>query len=203
MMNKSKIFKTVVLLAVIVVIGPAAAIVLHSQLSGRPATQPQQPTTETSCVPSLKPAGTIIALSRQQKEMLLGLPLSRNYDRLSPQLVGLREKLDANGVVMVDYSKYGQGWDYNPEAVGRYAIRALTTFLESDDERYLALFQNKCDWLVSNLKQSKHGLWQWFYKFDYIVNNVYDLKKPWASAMAQGTAIAALARAHYLTGSQK
>ncbi len=37
MMNKSKIFETVVLLAVIVAIGLAAAIVLHSRSSGRPA----------------------------------------------------------------------------------------------------------------------------------------------------------------------
>jgi len=161
----------------------------------RPGSQPKP-----CSRPALAPVDPLPELEPAVKARLLELPLSRNFPPFREALTSHRERFDDRGVVMCDYTKYGQGWAYNPEAVARYGIRAVRSYLESGDAYYLALFKRQCDWLVSNLRRSRDGLWQWTYDFDYVVNDVYDLKGPWGSAMAQGTAMAALARGHALFG---
>jgi hypothetical protein len=175
---------------------PATATTKEVVATTRPAltTQPRADLPAVHPLPRIEPA---------LKRELLDLPLSQLFPPLGSFVEGSREKLDADGVVVCDYSAYGVGWGYNPEAISRAAIRALNTYLTSDDPYFLALFKRQLEWLADHQRRTEEGLWQWTYDFDYRVNDVYSLDGPWGSAMAQGTAIAALARGYRVFGDRR
>ena len=129
------------------------------------------------------------------------LPLSRLLDPIpyNPKF-DPRERYDTNGILQGDYSAYGKGWLFSPEAISRHALKSLNGYIHTGDHRLYDRFILYSKWIRDHLERTDKGQWMWCYHFDYEVNNVYNMKSPWGSALAQGQCIATLARAYALTG---
>ena len=95
---------------------------------------------------------------------------------------------DAKGIPMVQYDASLQ---YNPTIIAGQAIGFYGQWLQTGSASDKELFLKYCDWLVSH--QQDDG--RWLYTFQFGTQPV-----PWWSALAQGHAIAALARAFSVTG---
>lgn len=106
-----------------------------------------------------------------------------------------RISLDAEGIPTV---QYGSGRSYNPVTVALFGLSAFNRWKATGKVADREYFLKTARWLVTRQDVSTGC---WFYDFDFpYVTLGETLRKPWASAMAQGLAMSSLARAHRLTG---
>ena len=99
-----------------------------------------------------------------------------------------KHRTDANGIPMIAYNGVLR---YNPSVIAGEALGYFSDWISTGSDASWAVFLRDCDWLVAN--QSADGLW--LYEFAY-----YGQPVPWWSAVAQGQALSALARAYQRTG---
>jgi heparosan-N-sulfate-glucuronate 5-epimerase len=95
---------------------------------------------------------------------------------------------DTAGIAMASYP---WGDEYNPVTIAQVAVSNYSEWLTTHEPARWATFIRHVEWLVAN--QTADGLW--LYRFPFGGQPV-----PWWSAMAQGQAISALARAYRVTG---
>jgi len=88
---------------------------------------------------------------------------------------------------------------YLAVTIAQYALGNYDEYLRTQDSRYLKRFFGSADWLVKNLVEYRSGLWGWINDHDKMV---YNLKKPWLSALSQGQALSVLVRAYQETNDQ-
>jgi heparosan-N-sulfate-glucuronate 5-epimerase len=103
--------------------------------------------------------------------------------------------LGLDGVPLVRYP--GIGYHKNPVTIAQYGLWAYGAYLNHRDAQHRQIALHVADWLVTNQNKNR-----WFYDFNYTIDGA-SLKKPWASAMAQGQAMSLLERAYRLTGDQR
>jgi len=121
-----------------------------------------------------------------------------NYYISSDSLFTTNLYKDNQGVVYNDYG-LSIGNQYNPAYIAWYGLLSLEKYLSTNDEDFLANFNNQLDWIVSNYRDWGDRGIVWTYDFDWQENNAF-LQAPWVSAMAQGLAISILTRGYRLTG---
>lgn len=80
--------------------------------------------------------------------------------------------------------------------IAQYALGNYDEYLRTQNSLYLKRFLGSADWLVKNLVEFRGGLWGWVNEHDRMV---YNLKKPWLSALSQGQALSVLVRAYQET----
>lgn len=82
---------------------------------------------------------------------------------------------------------------YIPVTIAQYALGNYDQYLENGQAEYKEKLIQCADWFVDNLVEHCNGVWGWEHTYD---NQLYNLKKPWLSALAQGQALSVLARAY-------
>lgn len=112
-------------------------------------------------------------------------------------LSGGRVQLSDAGVPRYYYPRLG--WRDNPAYVAWWGLMSLNRYLASGGQRHWEAFQTQAEWLRSQWRPWAGGAKVWAYDFDWREGRAY-LKAPWVSAMAQGLALSALARAYSLAG---
>ncbi len=104
---------------------------------------------------------------------------------------------DDDGVPMLNY--FGKiGVQYNPDAIGQYALGHFERYLNTGDPAHRDIFFRQVDWFAGNLKEREKGIGVWEYDFDW--EYFRKLKGPWYTSLGQGHGISVLTRAHSLTG---
>jgi len=109
---------------------------------------------------------------------------------------------DDKGVPYVNY-EYVEGIyignQRNPVSISQEAFTIYKKFEKTKDEKSKKLLINNADWLVENSNNhNDYAILE--YNFPW---PVYDLEKPWRSAMAQGQAIQALIKADKISANKK
>lgn len=102
--------------------------------------------------------------------------------------------VDPKGVPLIDYGG-AVGIQYNPWAVGHFALALFQRFLQSHDSRYRERFLVLADWFLAHKQYRPSGIVLWPYNFDYPPS----LQAPWYSSLAQSVAISVLLRAYLWT----
>jgi hypothetical protein len=105
---------------------------------------------------------------------------------------------DSRGVPMIDYGGT-VGVQYNPWAVGHFALAVFHKFLQTGDAHYHAWFLALADWFVTSRQLHPPNAIVWAYNFAYPPG----LKAPWFSALAQSVAVSVLLRSYLWTGNSK
>lgn len=113
--------------------------------------------------------------------------------------------VDENGIPVNDYSKKllirgVSGRHYNPLTVSHWVLGAFDDYLRTGSQADYQLFLRRADWLVDNLHVTPNGAGYWYYHVDW--GPPYNVKAPFASAMAQGFGLSGLMRAYQCTGRQ-
>lgn len=125
--------------------------------------------------------------------------------------------LDEQGIPRLRYTRLGKELYYNPVYVAIYGLYYYDRWQQNgenayflryyrvypphvlEDSRWLELFLATADWLVENQQVRdwgglKYGVYEYDFPWD-----IYNLRPPWRSAMAQGLAIQVLVRAWLVT----
>ncbi len=82
---------------------------------------------------------------------------------------------------------------YVPVTIAQYALGNYDLYLATGQAPYREKLLQCADWFVANLVRHCADIWGWQHTYD---NQIYNLKKPWLSALAQGQALSVLARAY-------
>jgi D-glucuronyl C5-epimerase C-terminus. len=82
---------------------------------------------------------------------------------------------------------------YIPVTIAQYALGNYDQYLTTGQVEYKEKLIRCADWFVDNLSENCSDVWGWKHTYD---NQIYNLKKPWLSALAQGQALSVLARAY-------
>ncbi len=114
-------------------------------------------------------------------------------------------EVDENGIPVNDYSKKllirgVTGRHYNPLTVSHWVLGAFDDFLRTGNPADYKLFLRRANWLVDNLRETPAGVGYWYYQVDW--GPPYNVKAPFASAMAQGFGLSGLMRAYQYTDNQ-
>ena len=110
-------------------------------------------------------------------------------------------QVDEDGIPVNDYTRKllirgVTGRTYSPLTVSHWALGAYDDWLCTGERKHHELFLRRADWLVEN-QVRKDGAGWWYYGVPW--GMPYNVKPPWASAMAQGFALSALMRAYQQT----
>jgi heparosan-N-sulfate-glucuronate 5-epimerase len=113
-------------------------------------------------------------------------------------------EVDEQGVPVNDYTRKllirgVTGRTYNPLTVSHWVLGSYDDWLRTGERQHRELFLRRADWLVEN-QVVKGGVGWWYYAVPW--GPPYQVKPPWASAMAQGFALSGLMRAHQETGEE-
>ena len=106
---------------------------------------------------------------------------------------------DNNGIPMVNYGRK-TGIQYNPVTIAQYSLAHLLMHIKTKEDKFKKIFLNGAEWFLENYSAHKNDSIVWFYKFDL---TECELKSPWLSAMAQGSAVSVLLRANQITNNKK
>jgi hypothetical protein len=82
---------------------------------------------------------------------------------------------------------------YLPVTIAQYALGNYDQYLTTGQPEFKEKLIRCADWFVDNLTEHCSGIWGWQHTYD---NQIYNLPKPWLSALAQGQALSVLARAY-------
>jgi len=111
-----------------------------------------------------------------------------------------RKYLDKDNIPMLNY--YGDiGVQYNPIAISQFGLGNFNLYKKNKDKKNKELFIACSDWLVSNIRKNKKGVWVWMHNFDFEYKEI--LQSPWYSGLAQGQGISLLVRAYKETNERK
>lgn len=88
---------------------------------------------------------------------------------------------------------------YLSVTIAQYALGNYDEYMRTQNSMYLKRFLGSADWLVKNLVEHRSGQWGWINDHDKMI---YNLKKPWLSALSQGQALSVLVRAYQETNDQ-
>jgi len=102
--------------------------------------------------------------------------------------------LGKDGLPVVYYPD--AGYQRNPVTIEQYGLWAYDEYLSKKDAEHRRIVIRVANWLVSNQSNGR-----WYYHFDYTIHGA-SLRKPWASAMAQGQAMSLLERAYRISGTR-
>lgn len=102
---------------------------------------------------------------------------------------------DPHGIPMIDYSGT-VGIQYNPWAVGHFALALFQRFLQTRESQHRERFIILADWFLTHGQHQSSEIVLWPYNFDYPPS----LQAPWYSSLAQSVAISVLLRAYLWTG---
>lgn len=111
-------------------------------------------------------------------------------------------EVDEYGIPVNDYTRKllirgVTGRTYNPLTVSHWVLGAYDDWLATGEREHYELFLRRADWLVEN-QVLKRGAGWWYYTVRW--GPPYNVRPPWASAMAQGFALSGLIRAYQETG---
>ncbi len=114
-------------------------------------------------------------------------------------------EVDENGIPVNDYSKKllirgVTGRHYNPLTISHWVLGAFDDYLRTGNQNDYNLFLRRADWLVENLHITANGAGYWYYHVNW--GPPYNVKAPFASAMAQGFGLSGLVRAYQYTNRQ-
>lgn len=95
--------------------------------------------------------------------------------------------------------RYGENYYYNPTIVAQFALTQYGKYINGNEQAY-DLFIEAIEKIIS--MQDDTGAFTYDFKWKYYLTG--ETYKPgWASAMAQGQCLSALARAYYLTNNDE
>lgn len=100
--------------------------------------------------------------------------------------------LGRNRLPVVRYE--GQGYRTNPVTIAQFGLWQYGVFLRTGAKPARAAFLRASDWFVDHQRGGR-----WWYDFAFS-HDGWTMSPPWASAMAQGSAMSLLERAYRLTG---
>lgn len=106
-------------------------------------------------------------------------------------------EFDSEGIPLVEIDGH---LAYLPVTIAQYALGNYDEYLASTRPVNKERFLRSADWLVSNLTEFKQAGMGWINDHD---KGIYNLPKPWLSALSQGQALSVLARAYQETGEIK
>jgi hypothetical protein len=86
---------------------------------------------------------------------------------------------------------------YVPVTIAQYALGNYDLYLATGQKAYREKLLQCADWFTDNLVLHRADIWGWQHNYE---NRIYNLQKPWLSALAQGQALSVLARAYRETG---
>ena len=125
---------------------------------------------------------------------------------LGPYYMTFEEKalyagpFDRGGIPLLDY--HGTvGRQYYSIAISQYALGNYNLFKKSEKSECLERFVTNSEWLLDNLKKTKHGTYLWTHMFDF--EYFRPLIAPWYSGLAQGQGLSVMVRAFAETGDHK
>lgn len=104
---------------------------------------------------------------------------------------------DENGIPLVNVN----GKDsYIPVTIAQYALGNFDNFIDTNDEKYIAVVKRCADWFIDNINEL--GINNKGYVHD---NNqeIYGIKAPWFSALAQAQAMSVLSRYYKYSNDKK
>jgi heparosan-N-sulfate-glucuronate 5-epimerase len=102
-------------------------------------------------------------------------------------------EFDAEGIPLVEIDGH---LSYLPVTISQYALGNYDEYANTKKPIYKERFLHSANWLVKNLVEFKAAGWGWVNDHD---KGIYNLKKPWLSALSQGQALSVLARAYQET----
>lgn len=102
-------------------------------------------------------------------------------------------EFDAEGIPLVEMDGH---LSYLPVTISQYALGNYDEYINKKQPVNWERFLRSADWLVTNLVVFKTAGWGWVNDHD---KGIYNLKKPWLSALSQGQALSVLARAYQET----
>lgn len=107
-------------------------------------------------------------------------------------------KFDDKGIPFVNYGIINSGnvgEQRNPVFIALKTIEEYKKYQRTKNEKARSILIDNARWLVTNsVIHDQHAILEYQYSWP-----VYNMKKPWRSAMAQGLALQALVKAHMLT----
>ena len=96
--------------------------------------------------------------------------------------------VDEEGIPLVEID--GKTY-YSPVTIAQYALGNFDMYTDTNEEKYINVVKKCADWFVENTINIKEDIFGLAIEWD---NQIYNLPKPWISALAQGQAISVLAR---------
>lgn len=131
--------------------------------------------------------------------------------RVTPVMSGCFGPFDADGVPLVDNDKLfnnspivgkkdAYGIHYTPVTIAQFGLSLYSSHLQKPNPKYYNLFISQADWHVNNISATSDGGGVWLHNFEF---PIYNLHKPWISAMAQGQGISLVLRAYQATKNSK
>lgn len=106
-------------------------------------------------------------------------------------------EFDAEGIPLVEIDGH---LSYLPVTIAQYALGNYDEYLTGKQPLNRERFLHSADWLVENLAGFKQAGMGWVNDHD---KGIYNLEKPWLSALSQGQALSVLARAFQETQEAK
>ncbi len=108
------------------------------------------------------------------------------------------EKMDAQGIPL--WKTENTDYFYHPIVISQYALGIYEHLYQTNfqDEILRKKFFNQVEWLKNNCVNKEVGtIWNIHYDIP-----LYDIKKPWYSALSQGEAVSVLTRAYLINNDE-
>lgn len=130
-------------------------------------------------------------------------PSAAHYKALGQYMESTGSQWDGNARVKFDNFgiptvKYGDDYQYNPTTIAQYCLGLYNDYLH--DKGTKSKFLQTTDKLIA--LQGSDGAFRYQFSWQYNVNG-QTLAPGWASGIAQGQALSALARAYDMTGDSR
>lgn len=130
-------------------------------------------------------------------DVSLNKELGTYYIDMRPAIIHYTQNIydgtfDKNGVPTIKNSK-GE-LDYFPINIAQYGFMLHADFLETQDKKTLTTLNN-CLAVLENIKEENKNYTVWYHHYH---SDRYNLKAPWASAMAQGEVVSFYLRMHQI-----
>lgn len=89
---------------------------------------------------------------------------------------------------------------YIPVTIAQYALGNYDRFIDTSEEKYMIIVKRCADWFVQNITEINYGNKGYIHEND---QEVYGIKAPWFSALAQAQAISVLSRYYKYSDEKK
>lgn len=127
-------------------------------------------------------------------DMLVNNEISK--DKIGCYYVDMRPKsayvgsFDKNNIPLLDFD--GE-LCYFPVTIAQYALGNFDMYMDTKEEKYIDVCKQCAEWFINNLEEIEPNVYGYINNVD---KDIYSLKKPWLSSLAQAQVMSVLSRVY-------